>query len=122
MKVILKRVGKPLEVIDIEKEFVTDIARELIGDKDNKTHIETVKCGECFRMYCDEEGIPKGLPKNFGMWTTNSFYPYQNIFGDVVFIRHKYVNIYEEEIWDYEPLDVTEEDIETAKRVISGEV
>lgn len=115
MKVLLKKVGCPLEVIDTAKKYFGDCVRSFLGEG---ITVERVYMGEAFGganrfefiMGVDEDGLPKQLPLNFFMPFNNPHYPVQTIVGDVVFVRCKPCDPYEEEIWDYEVTDVTQND------------
>ena len=123
MKVLLKKVGCPLEMVDTNKKYFADCIRSFLG-KD--ITVERVYMGERFGganqfefiMGVDEDGLPKQLPFNFFMKFNNPRYPIQTIVGDVVFVRCKPCNPYEEEIWDYEVTDVTDSDKEKIEAIL----
>ena len=124
MKVLLKKVGCPLEVVDTNKKYFGDCVRSFLGEH---ITIERVYMGEAFGganqfefiMGVDEDGLPLQLPLNFLMRFNNPFYPIQTIVGDVVFVRCKPCDPYEKEIWDYEVTDVTDSDKEKIEAILS---
>ena len=113
MKVMVKKVGCPLEVVETNEKYFGDCVRSFLG-KD--ITVERVYMGGDspfeFIMGVDEDGHPKQLPVNFLMEMSNPIYPVQLIVGTVVFVRCKPCNPYEEEIWDYEVTDITDSDKE----------
>jgi len=114
MKMILKRVGKPFEIVETEKQYRTEAVREFLPDAETQQRVY-LENGMTFTMIVDEDGLCKDLPINFLMEMASTVYPVQLITGDVVFVRTKYANPYDEELWDYEVEDVTAADIEKVK-------
>lgn len=107
-RVILKRAGKEPELIETEREYANEVVKDLLGKDITK---ERVVVGKHFFMFVDGMGYFKELPVNFVINTTSEFFPRQAIMGDVVFIKCSDNYLYQE-IWDYEVIDVTDEDIE----------
>lgn len=117
MKIMVKEVGKDLEVVDTKEKYFGNCVRSYLG-KD--ITVERVYLdGMEFIMGVDEDGLFKQLPLNFLMSMQNPIYPVQYIVGTVVFARCKPCNPYEEEIWDFEVTDVTEEDIKQVEGYLS---
>lgn len=114
MKVILKKVNEDIQIVETDKQYVNEACKEVLGED---CRYERVGIDRNLNMYCFEDFIDRGLDMNFAMMTSNPYLPLQFIAGDVVFIRIKPVNIFEE-IWDYEVDDITEDDIELIKEVI----
>lgn len=112
-RVILKRVGKEMELVETEREFANEVVQDLLG---NEIRTERVVAGKHFSMFVDSEGVFKNLPVNFSVYTNNDLLPMYHIQGDVVFIKYSDNYLYEE-IWDYEVEDVSEEDIELVKYI-----
>lgn len=116
MKVLLKKVGYPLEVVETDKKYFGECVKSFIG-KD--ITVERVYLdGFEFIMGVDEDGLPKELPLNFLMGFNDTHFPVQLIVGDVVFVRNKPCNPYEEEIWDFEVMDVTDSDKEKVEKIL----
>ena len=115
MKIMVKEVGKPLEVVDCDERYFTDCVQKYIG----KTRVEKVYLnGNDLIMGVDENGYMKELPVNFYLRTKSISYPIQGIAGTVVFVRCKPCNFLEEEVWDLEVSDVTDEDIHIVKNYL----
>ena len=115
MKIIVKEVGKPLEVVDCDERYFTDCVQKYIG----KTRVEKVYLnGADFIMGVDENGYMIELPVNFYLKTKSISYPIQGIAGTVVFVRCKPCNFLEEEVWDLEVSNVTVEDIHIVKNYL----
>lgn len=115
MKIMVKEVGKPLEVVDCDERYFTDCVQKYIG----KTRVEKVYLnGNDFIMGVDENGYMKNLPVNFYLKTKSVTNPIQGIAGTVVFVRCKPCNFLEEEVWDLEVSDVTDEDIHIVKNYL----
>ncbi len=123
MKILKKCVGKELEVVDTNEKYLMDCGRkELFG---RETTLERVYLdGFEFILVVDEDGLSKQLPLNFFMDFTNSGspFPVQAIVGDVLFVRNKPCNPYEEEMWDFEVTDVTDKDIERVQKMLAADV
>lgn len=114
MKMILKRVGEPPQIVKTDKKYQTEAVREFLPDADIQERVY-LESGMTFTMVVDEDGLAKELPLNFLMEMANTAYPVQLIAGDVVFVRTKYANAYNEGLWDYEVEDVTAADVEKVK-------
>ena len=116
MKILIKRVDEPLEIIDSKEKYLGDAARVVLGDDITQ---ERVRFSENLTMVCDEDGLLKELPPNFLASMSNPFYPVQVIVGDVVFVRTKPLNAWEGEIWDLEVEDVTDADVQMINDLLS---
>ena len=111
MKMILKRVGELPQVVETDKRYQTEAVREFLPDVDIQQRVY-LEDNMRFTMIVDENGLSKNLPLNFLMEMASNVYPVQLIVGDVVFVRTKYADPFEEELWDYEVEDVTAADLE----------
>ena len=126
MKVLLKKVGCPLEVVETDQRYFGDCVRSFLGEY---ITVERVYMGESFGgksqfefiMGVDEDGLPKQLPLNFLLPFNNPFFPIQKIVGDIVFIRNKPCNPYKSEIWDFEVADITSDDIKKVEDILNPE-
>lgn len=116
MKILIKRVDEPLEIIDSKEKYLGDAARVVLGGDITQ---ERVRFSENLTMVCDEDGLLKELPPNFFVSMNNPFYPVQVIVGDVVFIRTKPINAWVEEIWDHEVEDVKDADVRMINDLLS---
>lgn len=120
MKIGIKRVGQPFEIIETNEKYRSDCARKLIGCKyDEGVWLDSVRT---FSLMVDEEGLRKELPTNFLMAMTNPYFPIQKMVGDVVFVRTKPVQSFYEEIWDYEIEDLTQMDVEIIRRILDSDL
>lgn len=117
MKVIVKRPNKPIEIVDIDCKYRNEVSK-LIGDNiiNEYVHIKTNE----LTLVVDELGMVKELPLNFMLETTSLHYPIQMIVGTAVFCRYQYENPWEKEIWDYELMDITEEDIQIVNKILEN--
>lgn len=114
MKIAVKEVNKPLKILETTKIYRSDAAREHIG-QDSAIQYVQISPKDTLCMCVDEDGLPKELSVNFLFPTSSPHFPIQKAVGTVVFTRHKWVNVFEEEIWDYEVTDLTDDDIEHIK-------
>lgn len=123
MKIAVKEVGKPLEITETTEKYRTNCAKKVIGLGKYDT-VEFVRLNEdgTLALCVDEDGLPKGLPTNFLMAFKSVHFPIQKIVGKVAFCRVKYVNVFEEEIWDYEVEDLTDKDIAFINHLLSEDV
>lgn len=119
MKILKKSVGKELEIVNTEEKYLMDCAREHFG---KEVTMERVYLGGFeFILVVDEDGLSKQLPLNFIMdfSSMEKVFPVQPIVGDAIFVRCKPCNPYEEELWDFEVTDVTEEDFERLRQMLT---
>lgn len=116
MKILLKKLGCPLKVVETDKKYFGECVRSFLGED---ITVERVYIdGFEFIMGVDEDGLPKRLPVNFLMPFNNPMYPVQYIVGDVVFIRNKPSDPYNEEIWDFEVTDILDKDKEWVEKML----
>lgn len=117
MKVLQKRVGEPLKVVETAERYFMPCAKSFFEDGvwTERVYIQ----GYEFIMVVDEEGLRKRLPVNFFMGFKNPLFPVQIIVGDVVFIRNKKID-YEGEIDDWEVADITEDDIAAINNLLDS--
>ena len=110
MKLLRKCVGKPVEVVETAEKYFMDCVRRFFGKNvfTGRVYLEGME----FIMVVDEEAPLKRLPVNFYMAFNEGSASVQQIWGDVLFVRNKYADIWGKEIWDFEVLDVTDRDIE----------
>ena len=115
MKVLRKRVGHPLEVVETKERYFMNCAKSFfkLGVWTERVYLQ----GAEFILVVDEDGLRKRLPVNFYMPFKGSPYPVQKIVGDVVFIRNKKVD-YDGEIPDWEVTDIAEADIDWVARLL----
>lgn len=111
---ILKRVGEPPQIVETDKKYRAEAVREFLPNADMQDRVY-LEAGMTFTMIVDEDGLNKELPLNFLMEMASTAYPVQLIVGDAVFVRTKYANAYNEELWDYEVEDITAADVEKVK-------
>lgn len=119
MKVIVKNIGKPAEVVNLDCKYRNEVAKLISSERITKEYVELVPYK--LDMVVDEDGLFKNLPFNFFMEINNSFYPVQMIVGTVVFCHYEWQDPFETELWDFELRDVTEEDIITVNRMLTAE-
>jgi len=120
--VIVKFPGKPVEVKSVDAKYRVDCKSLILGDGDTLQFVEMpMRIGSsCFCMMCDEEGLIKGLDFNFYLpmeETGRGMIRVDKIVGNVVFMRYRWENPYEKELWDFCLEDVTEQDIATVKKM-----
>ena len=117
MRIAIKEVGKPLEIREVTDVYRGDCCRNIIDVGDWGT-VEYVRMSHdgTMCMAVDEDGLMKRLPLNFLFASNNPHFPIQKIVGTAVFVRTKYVNVYEQEVYDYEVDNLTDDDI----KVIEG--
>lgn len=110
MKLLRKCVGKPVEVVETSEKYFMDCVKQFFGKEvfTGRVYLEGME----FIMVVDEDAPLKRLPLNFYMAFNDGGVSVQQIWGDVLFVRNKYADIWGKEIWDFEILDVTERDVE----------
>lgn len=113
--VAVKRVGKPIEIMETDTRYRTDFAKSVINN-----YSEYIQMQDGWLFCCaDEEGLIKNLPVNFLMEMQSTAFPLQKITGDVVFVRCKPVDYMHEEVYDLEIEDLTEGDISLINSLLS---
>lgn len=117
MRIAVKEVGKDLMILDTNQKYITNCAKDYIGQNE---YPERVHLGNNLNICINEEGLRLELPVNFLLETTSIYWPIQKMVGTVVFIRTKPINT-SGEIYDYEVDDLTDEDIEHIRFLISEE-
>ncbi|MCD8295052.1 MAG: hypothetical protein LUE27_07420 [Clostridia bacterium] len=111
MKVILKRVNEPMQVVDAKHTGLYNIRSQFF---DPDVQFDRVIMSQNFCMYADEAGIGKDLPINFYIPTNSPYWPVQAIHGDVVFIRLHPTDMFGDPDVD----DVTPEDLDLIDRLL----
>jgi hypothetical protein len=117
-KFIIKKPDAPFEVIETDNTYSGECGKLIDGTENITVQRVYMNDNMTFTMLVDEDGLPKELPLNFFLTVNNPYFPVQAIVGTVVFVRTKYVNPYEEEIWDFEVESITDEDIEQVEKLL----
>ena len=118
VRIAIKKPNEPLEIIDVQRGYRSDTVKKFI----NNAYPQFVGLDGgkgLFFMGVDEDGLMKNLPTNFYIRTNN--FPSEKIVGVAVFTRHKYVNVYIEDVYDYILEDLTDEDIEHINAMLGEE-
>lgn len=119
MKIAVKEVGKEPQIIETRDKYRGACARRFTGIEN---HVEFVPLNEdgtlCIGV--NEDGLPLGLPINFLLHMNSIDWPIQKMVGTVVFVRHRYVNPWKKEIYDFEVEDLTEKDMELIEKILSS--
>lgn len=110
MRIAIKEVGKELQIVETSQIYRTDCVKEFIGAA-NYPEFVRLNDNATLNLGVHECGLMLNLPVNFYLACNNPFFPVQTMVGTAVFVRTKWVNVLEEEIWDYEVEDLTDEDI-----------
>lgn len=123
-KVAVKHPGKPLEIVEIEAQYRTDV-KSLISNNDD-TILQFVimeQTGDrVFCFACDEEGLYKNLPLNFEMLTQNGQTSFlSRVVGTVVFLVYELEDVCDHDIWDFKICDISDRDIKLAEHLIKPE-
>lgn len=121
-KVAVKHPGKPMEIIEIESKYRTDVKPFIAQDDNTILQFVIMKRTEnrIFCFACDEEGLIKNLPLNFEMLTQSGNTSFlSRVVGTVVFLVYELEDVYNKEIYDFEIRDITDEDIALAEYVLS---
>lgn len=120
MKILVKEVGKDIQIIDTQEKYRGACVKKYTGKEYGAEFVPLNKEGTlCIGV--NEDGLPLDLPTNFLLRMNSPYWPIQKMVGTVVFIRTKYVNPWKEEIWDFEVEDLTEEDMELIEKILSSE-
>ena len=116
IKIAIKEVSKPLQIIETEYVFPSDFYKAHIPT----SYPEYIKLNSdgTLTMGVDEDGRLKSLPCNFFMSINNPFHPIQSIVGTTVFVRTLPITSCAE-AWDYEVTDLTDADIKFINTLLS---
>lgn len=123
-KVAVKYPGKPLEIVEIESQYRTDVKSLITQDNDTILQFVIMKqTGDrVFCFACDEEGLYKDLPLNFEMLTQSGNTSFlSRVVGTVVFLVYELEDVYNQEIYDFEIRDITDKDVELAEHLLKEE-
>ena len=120
MKIAIKRVDESLMFSEFDGVYRSDAAQCFL-DKYTDRRAIWLDADRCLAFICDAAGLCRNLPLNFFLEVPTSPWPVQAIVGDVIFVRTKPVNIWEQEIYDYEVEDITEADIQYITKLLSWE-
>lgn len=120
MKVIVKEPGNTPKIVDISAKYRNEAGKLISDDRITNEYVH-IKVNE-LAMIVDEEGLVKRLPLNFFMECNSAVYPVQPIVGTVVFCRYKWENPYYKELWDYELMDVTDDDLILVNQMLAPDV
>ena len=141
MRIAVKEVGKPLQIIETSEQYRMDCVKEFIPDFKQFVWLNS---DNTLSLGVDESGLMKKLPVNFLLSMSNAYFPIQKMVGTVVFVRTKPLDttgtIYDlseeeildallngkplpelKEIEDYEVDDLSEADLQFIHNILSEE-
>lgn len=117
IRIAIKEPNKPLEIVMVEEGYRTETVKHFLDGYVQFIGLDGGK--RLLTMGVDEDGLSKELPTNFYLATNN--FPFEKIVGMAVFTRHKYVNVFEKNIYDYTLEDLTDLDIKSIERMLGEE-
>lgn len=117
IRIAIKEPNKPLQIVMVEEGYRSETVKKYIDGYVQFVGLDGGK--KLLTMGVDEDGLSKELPTNFYLATNN--FPSERIVGVAVFTRHKYVNVFMEEIYDYTLEDLTDLDIKSIERMLGEE-
>lgn len=117
IRIAIKEPNKPLQIVMVEEGYRTETVKKYIDGYMQFVGLDGEK--RLLTMGVDEDGLAKELPTNFYLATNN--FPSEKIVGVAVFTRHKYVNVFMENIYDYTLEDLTDLDIKSIERMLGEE-
>lgn len=117
IRIAIKEPNKPLQIVMVEEGYRTETVKKYIDGYVQFVGLDGEK--RLLTMGVDEDGLAKELPTNFYLATNN--FPSEKIVGVAVFTRHKYVNVFMEDIYDYTLEDLTDLDIKSIERMLGEE-
>ena len=118
MKIAVKRVGKPLEIVETNQKYRTNAVREYIKVDEHKTcEYVCLNSEYTFSLGVNEVGLMLELPTNFLIHTSNPYFPIQKMVGTVVFVRT--LPLTELDPYDYEVADLTNDDLNYINSLLS---
>lgn len=117
IKIAIKEPNKPLKIVMIEEKYRTNAVKSFLDGYAQFVGLDGGK--GLLSVGVDEDGLMKQLPTNF--YLSTNLFASEKIVGVAVFTRHKYVNVFEQEVYDYELEDLTDEDIESIEKMLGEE-
>lgn len=125
-KIALKRPGCSLEPLSFDGTYRCDVKPLLNGDSKGTTlqyvMLRQTEDGRCLCMVCDEDGHYKQLPYNFSMITKSGSYKFlSKIVGTVVFVCYRWENVWTKEIYDFELLDLNDDEISIINTILGDQ-
>lgn len=116
-KIIVKEPGKEMRVVDFDGKYRCDV-KPFLGEDITLEYVQ-MQGGEDSRlaMVCDEDGKIKQLPYNFCL--PLQFWGVDAIVGTVCIVRFRWEDPWEKDLWDFELMDVTPEDVAGVKNLLS---
>lgn len=118
MKIAVKEAGKELCIIETAEIYQRNCVKEHIGKGNYPEFVRLDELGT-LSLGVSDDGLLRNLPFNFYVSCKNPYFPVQKMVGTAVFVRTKFPNVHEEEIFDYEVMDLTEEDIALIQELLS---
>lgn len=117
----VKRPGENLEVMTLNGFYRSDV-KPLVEENSDHLTLDYVMIHQngnrCLCMACDQDGCFKTLEHNFDMITKSGSHKFlSHIKGNAVFLCYQW----EKEIYDFELLDMTDEELEIVRHIVSPE-
>ncbi len=109
VRIAVKEPNKDVKIVEVKKGYRSKTLKPFIPSTDYS--LQYVVCGDdaLLTMGVDEDGLLKNLETNF--YIESNHFACEKIVGSVVFSRVEYVNVFEQEVYDYVLDDLTDEDI-----------
>lgn len=122
-KIAIKRPDGELETMAFEGVYRSDVKPLLTKETEWVTlqyvMLRQTPDGRCLCMVCDEDGRFKQLPYNFSMITQSGSYKFlSQIVGTVAFICYRWENVWEKEIYDYELMDLNDDELSIIQTIL----
>lgn len=119
-RIIKKEPGKDPEVIEVDVKYLCDLTKLFFGDHVIMQRV-ALNRDRTLWLLVDEDGLLKDLPRNF-LLPTGGFRPIQKIIGTAVFVKSKFADVWNEEIYDYEVDDLDENYQQTIRALLSDDI
>ena len=120
-QVIKKEPGKAPEVVEVNGIYLCDLKKIFFDERITMERV-ALNRDHTVWMLVDEDGLMKRLSRNFLLGTSNSYFPIQKIVGTAVFVQTKPVDIWDQEIYDYEVDDLDADSQKAINRILSNDV
>lgn len=116
VRIAVKEVGEPLEIIEVEAKYRTEVLKKYIGEG---AWFDYVNLEEHVSIGVNDDGHNLALPCNFFVLTPyNLYFPTQPILGTAVFFRTLPFYPIEDD-WDIQLGSLSDSDLEKIKNLLS---
>lgn len=121
-QILVKEPGKPGEIHTTGAVYLCDLKKLFPGGNNITMERVPLNREKTIWMLVDENGLAKNLPLNFLMPMENIYFPIQKIVGTAIFVRTKFADVWNEEIYDYEVMNLPKNQAKIIQGIFSEDI